>query len=312
MNKNIFPQISKTKFSIFISMMVILVFASCEKTIYLKFGEDNIKQVILSNFTAKEYLKVNISTSKQPDNFNPIDFLSDCKVDLYEDGIFRETMPFILKDTLSGLGYYTSTFKLTADKTYKIISTHPNLPTAEASEYLPIRIDSVPFNLLQHADSTNPSMLGKYTIRLKDNELLKNYYYLSTSYILLTPTVNDIGDTIYKSMRTWDLPNYNIDFPTNNHSNPSLFTDSTFNGQEKAITVSFQSRYSNYYKEISLVVELSNLGKNFYDWRVQQIKPKTDYLNEGPMERINLKSNIINGFGHFSAYNSSYITIRIK
>ena len=58
------------------------------------------------------------------------------------------------------------------------------------------------------------------------------------------------------------------------------------------------------------MVELSNLGKNYYDWYTQHLKLGTDYLNQGAMERNNTSNNIkmagaffsIQQFLYFGAY----------
>lgn len=285
---------------------------SCQKTLVLKTGIGETKQVIIANLTPNNYLMVNISKSKNPDDFTAVDFLSDCKVDLYEDAIFKETLPFVLKDTLSGLGYYTSSFKLQANKTYKIISSHPTLGTAEASEYLPPFPDIVNFALLQHADSLQPRKTGEYIIAFQDSANVSNYYFLSTFYRILRPKINNNGDTTYTHDYITNIPSYTPEIPNPTNYYRLFTTDANFDGQLKSFTVDFPSEYNSIYKEIVLIVELSNTGKNFYDWNTQQIKFGTDNLNSGQLERINLEGNIINGYGHFTASSSKYIYITIK
>ena len=296
---------------LFILMGIILLFSNCEKTLNLNYNDTEIIQVVNCNFTPDTYLKVNVSKSKRPDDNSPILFFQDCKVDVFEDGIFKETMPFILKDTLSGLGYYTSTFKLSANKTYKIISSHNGFATVEATEYLPPRAELVNFVLLQHADSVHTSLPGQYVIAFQDSIGQHNYYFLSTYYKVLKPTVNDVGDTIYKTDYIY-VPSFTADIPNTNNNTHLYTTDAKFDGQLKTLSVTFPSRYIDTFKEITLMVELSNLGKNYYDWYTQHLKLGTDYLNQGAMERNNTSNNIKNGLGHFSAYSSSFISVRIK
>lgn len=288
------------------------LFISCQKDLKLKYDIGETKQVIIANLYPNSHLEVNISKSKNPNDFSSLDFLSDCKVDVYEDGIFKETLPYILRDTSSGLGYYTSTFLLQQNKTYKIISSHNQLGTAEATEYLPPNPKLVNFALLQHADSAHPNIPGEYIIVFEDSAGIKNYYYLSTFYRILRPTVNQSGDTVYKYDYLFNIPSFTPEIPNLSNYNRSFTTDDNFDGQTKSFTIGFPSQYNNIYKEILLIIELSSTGKNYYDWNVQQIPIVTDYLNEGQLERVNLKSNIINGYGHFTANSSSYISIPIK
>lgn len=290
---------------------LLFILSACQKTLELKYDISEIKQVIIANLYPNDYLRVNISKSKHPEDFGAVDFLTDCKVDVYEDGIFRETMPFILKDTLSGFGYYTSSFILQQNKTYKIISSHSELGIAEATEYLPSKPD-IFFVLQQHADSTHPNIIGKYVIGFQDSAAWKNYYYIAAFYKILKPTINNAGDTVYKYDYIWNVPSYTPEIPNTSNYNRSFITDATFDGQLKLFSFDFPSQYNNIYKEILLIVEVSNTGKNYYDWNVQQIPLGTDYLNEGQFERVNLKSNIINGYGHFTANNSTYVAATIK
>lgn len=287
-----------------------IIFNSCQKDLILNYDSNPPKQVIIANLYNNNYLRINISKSKNPDDFNAVDFLNDCKVDVYENDVFKETLPFILKDTLSGLGYYTSTFKLKGDKTYKIISTHTTLGVAEASEYLPPTPRIVNFALLQHADSIVTSKTGKYTITFQDTANFKNYYYLSTYYDAKRAVIDSLGDTTYK-IDYFSMPSFTPEIPNVNNYWRSYFTDSTFDGQIKSFAVDFPSQYNSYYKEITLVIELSGVGKNFYDWNTQQLRYGSA-LNDGQLERVNIVGNIINGYGHFTANNSAYFTVRIK
>lgn len=295
-----------------VTVFVSLFFTACQKELKLNFDNAKIRQVIISNFTPNNYLTVNISKSKRPDDFSSVEFLNNCKVDLFENDLYKETMNFVLKDTLSGLGYYTSSFKLTQNKTYKIISTHPELGTAEATEYLPPipRIEN--FALLQHADSLQPNKRGMYILVFQDSADISNYYFLSTFYRILVPRINNSGDTVYRYDFIGNIPSYTPAIPNLNNSNRSFTTDNNFNGQLTSLTVDFQSIYKTEYKEILLIIELSNLGKNFYTWNVEQMRYDIDFWNDGQFERFNISSNIINGFGHFTANSSAYITIPIR
>ena len=135
---------------------------------------------------------------------------------------------------------------------------------------------------------------------------------MSTFYKILKRTINNAGDTVYKYDYIWNVPSYTPEIPNTSNYNRSFITDATFDGQLKFFSFDFPSQYNNIYKEILLIVEVSNTGKNYYDWNVQQIPLGTDYLNEGQFERVNLKSNIINGYGHFTANNSTYVAAIIK
>jgi hypothetical protein len=290
---------------------VIIFLSSCQKKLKINYDSLPIKQVIIGNMSPNHILKVNISKSKTPDDFNPVEFLSDCKVDIYENGTFRETMPFNLKDTLSGLGYYTTTFSLSAGKTYRIVSVHPQLGTAEATEYLPPFPGVENITLFQHAGPSQSGITGKYSITFKDSAQEKNYYYISTYYRILKPVIDEQGDTTY----VYDfifIPSHSPEISNPSDYNRLFFTDDNFDGQRKNFIIDFPSQYNDVYRSIDVVIELSNSGKNFYNWNVQQIPVGQDFLNEGQEEKSNIKSNIINGYGHFTGTSTVVTYIPIK
>ncbi|MBP6049408.1 MAG: DUF4249 family protein [Chitinophagales bacterium] len=296
---------------LFLFVCIIWTSTACQKELKLKYDIGEPKQVIIANIYPNNPLQISISKSKAPNDYSSIEFLNDCTVDLYEDGIFKETLFFILRDTLSGLGFYTSSLNVETGKTYKIISTHPTLGVAEAEEKLPENPIVTNHQLIQHADITDQSKLGKYSISFQDNAAENNYYFLATFYRILKPVIKTNGDTVYKNDYIL-VPSYFAENRNLSNFHRTYFTDETFNGLSKTIEVEFPSLYNSIYKEIELIVEFSNCGNNFYNWNIQQVPLGNDYLNEGQIERNDLKGNIKNGYGHFTASNSYYFGYRIK
>ncbi len=311
---------TKLSFVFYVKYMVLFITSglllassvSCQKELKLKYDTDAIKQVIISNFTPNNYLSVNISKSKTPDDFSSVEFLNNCTVQLYEDGIFKENMLFVLKDTLSGLGSYKSSFKLKENKTYKIISTHPTLGITSAEEYLPTLSNSLVVTLLDHADTSQPSKTGKYNITFQDEPSIQNYYTTAAYYKVLTPVIDSFGDTSYKTNFIYNIPSYTPEIPNTINYGRSYFPDITFNGQLKSYLFSFQSTYNNIYKEIYLVVEFANVGPSYFEWYYQQLPKSDQTFNDGQNERINFSTNVVNGYGHFSGFSAISRTIRIK
>ncbi len=277
----------------------------------IKYNAAAIKQVIIANLRPNEYLLINISKSKEPNDFSSVEFENNCQVSLFENDILLETLPFVLKDTLSGFGYYTSTIKLSPNKVYRIVSSSATLGTAEASEYLPPIPNALGF-LIQHADSNRQNTIGKYGILIQDSAAYSNYYFVRAFYKVLKPVSDSIGNITYKYDYINNIPSSSADIPNPADYPLSFFTDQGFDGQTKSATFDFASQYNNLYKEIIFIIEVSNTGKNFYEWNTQKINYGIDFLNEGQQERSNLKSNIINGYGHFTANSSSYFPIIIK
>ena len=308
------------KFRIIYYVILVTFFGSCQKELKLNFDSSAIKQVLIANFTANNYLYLSISKSKQPDDFNPVEFLKNNKVDLYENDVFIETLPYILKDTLSGLGYYTSSFKLRENKTYKVVSKHIELGDAIAEEYLPpYPTNSLQVTLLQHADTVQPNVRGKYMLTFQDSSNAKNYYTVAVFYKAIKVVVDSNGVSSNKTDYLYNVPSYNAEVPNYSNYYKSFFTDASFNGQLKSYVFDFSSEYDNYftdlynfYKEIFLIVEFNAAGPGHYSWYYQQLPRGDNTFNDGQNERINISSNIQNGYGHFSGFSPSYTTLRIK
>ncbi len=303
----------------FTFVFILFTFVACQKNLKLKYDNKDIKQVLVANFTPNNYLRLSISKSKFPDDFNPVEFLNNCKVDLYENNVFIETLPFVLKDTLSSLGFYTSSFSLQENKTYKIISTHELLGTTSAEEYLPPFPNSAQVSLLQHADTAHPNVKGKYMLTFQDSANAKNYYTIAVYYKGIKTETDTAGNITEKTDYLFNVPSYNAEIPNTSNYYKSFFNDANFDGQLKSFVFDFKSEYDNYfttlfslYKEIYLIVEFVNVGPGYYSWNVQQLPVGENNFNNGQNERTNISSNINNGYGHFSAWSAIYKTIRIK
>lgn len=319
---NIFTKFSfihKQQLFIFIFISTVLSTISCQKDLKLKYDNIGIKQVILANFVPNSVTRINVSKSKKPDDFNPIEFLNQNKVDLYEDGIFIETMPFILKDTLSGFGYYTSVYKLKQNKTYKVISQNDELGAAYAEEFLPTYPSNVSVQLLQYADTLHPNIKSKYSLTFQDSANARNYYYISAYYKGKRLIIDSLGDTSYKTEYLYNVPSYTAEIPNTIGYYKSFFDDKNFDGQLKTFVFDIASQYDNnmvyllhYYVEFYFEVEFANVGTGYYEWYLQQMPKNDNTFNNGQNERINFSSNIVNGYGHYSGFSPIYKTIRIK
>jgi hypothetical protein len=289
----------------------VLLFFSCQKRLDLKYDLAPVKQVIIAN-AYPDILYVNISKSKQPDDFRPIEFLDNCIVTLYEDGIYREQLQFFLKDTLSGLGYYRTATALSPGKSYRIVSQHPELGTAETTEYLPEYPALSKVELLQHADSVQTSSTGRYTFTLQDDGNRKDYYFVAAFYKVLRPVLQEDGDTVYRYDYIYNSPSYAPPVFTNPENYfRSYFTDELLNGKTMTIPCTFPSQYYGEFRESYLIIEIVAVGENYYKWYVSQLPKGIPYLNDGQFQRMNTPNNIVNGFGHFTANSSMYYTFRI-
>jgi hypothetical protein len=310
----------KQKITLCISILLLsLTNLSCQKDIKLDFGNGTIKQVIIANFYPNSILRVSISKSKNPDDYNPVEFLNNNKVELYENGSLIEIMPFILKDTLSGLGFYTSTYKLKQNKTYKVISYNEQLGTAYTEEFLPTYPTNVSVELIQHADTIHPNVRGKYSLTFQDSANAKNYYFVVAYYKARRMIVDSLGDTTYKWEYLYTVPSFTPEIPNPTSYYKSFFKDDNFDGQLKTFVFDISSQYDNtfeslfdYYIEFYFELEFASVGPGYYEWYLQQMPKNDDVFNNGQNERINFTSNIVNGFGYFAGRSSLYYTIRIK
>jgi Domain of unknown function (DUF4249) len=297
-----------------ITFILIMIFASCEKELKVNYGNVPIRQVLICNFYTGGTFQVSLSASKRPDDFSSVNFLETATVDLYEDGIYIETLPYVYRDSSTSYGFFTSVYKAVPGKTYTIrTSDAEGLPGVSATEYLPENLPLNSFWLEQYPDDSDPIRKGILSFDIDDDPLLKDQYFASVYYYVIRPKIKSNGDTVWvEEYQFSESPLSGPGYPNPSKFGRLYFTDTLFNGMNQTFVLEFPGLYNTQYKGITLIFELSHIGKNYYDYYANSVSKNSSNINAGFGEPVPEISNIENGYGHFSAQNSSYIVLRIK
>lgn len=296
-----------------IIILFTIIVLSCEKDLEIKINSNEIKQVVNGKIRENENIIIYLSKSKMFNDNSSVEFISNAVVQLYEDDIFVENMPFVIENSLNGLGYYTSTITAQENKKYKIVSTTPNLKTIEATELLlpkPVITNQI---LLQYPDSNDIYVKAKLQLTLKDSLGIKNYYFLNLYERIKYFTAINGNDT------TFDYHFYGSEYSVaelskkNTNFNRIYFDDSKFNGTIKTLNISFNGivfTQSNIVEHL-VFVEISSIGEGFYNYFLSEQENRSGVGNINK-EPISLLSNIKNGYGHFSSANTLFLSYKIK
>lgn len=295
------------------SLFVLILFCACEKELKVDYDALPPRQVLICNFYAGGTFQVSLSASKVPDDYNPVNFLENATVDLYEDGVFIETLPYSYSDSSTGYGFYLSAYKAVPGKTYSVkTSDAEGLPGVSATEYLPLTLPLTSFWLEQYPDDADPNRKGIVTFEIPDEAALGDQYYASVFYRVIRPRVRD-GDTTWVEDYVFNESPLSAPAYPNASGFPRLyFTDSRFNGQQGSFRLEFPGLVNDYYRSITFIFELSHIGRNYYDYYGANVPRNAHNINDGGSEPVPELSNIENGYGHFSGQNSSYVVLPIK
>lgn len=254
-----------------------------------------------------------LTVSKSAHIFDtPIDSIDFIKILLFKNQNFIDTISFDYTKGYYDLFQSQANYPTFNDElTIQLIT--PNQSNISASSYIPseIQIDSV-VNTVNAYYTDIGGIMSEAIFYFKDDPSTTNYYEITISRNNLID-----GEPIYRPIET------NESFITSEPHYPSvlqlnstvqinesiLFSDKSFNGQSKSISVYYMPGYTSldsiYYLNQTSVFQLRNVSKEYYDFktskRTQLISNQEDILY-GASEPSPVKSNIVNGLGLFGGF----------
>jgi hypothetical protein len=179
-------------FKIMLKVLLVAIIAGCQKDLGVELPYEGKRLVVFGLISADSIVSVKVDGTGPPTGvFLYADSVADASVELFEDGVFLETLKY------TGKGIYRSpnNFKPVTGKGYSIKVTAPGFPPAEtSSEIIPSRVqleeyilgDTIPsiftgetarrvtFTFIddaQESDFYNAIIIGQYK---------GNYTYLNT------------------------------------------------------------------------------------------------------------------------------------
>lgn len=281
----------------YIFLFIVLILISCgkERSVNITIPYDGNKIVLNSILMSDSivYARITKSASSQSVS-DSLTELSGCKVDLYENAAFRETLTETL---INNKKYYISKTKTLAPNTYSIKVSGINLKNAEGADQIPLKPSFLPFEFWKIANPPDSIKPYRMTLKLKDPASEKNYYRLR----VFPATYNSSTKryTINKNSEiSFSLDNFKDDkgffsLIDDNLAKIVYFTDDTFNGQEVTLTLSLRTTSS---ERIYVAPELVALTRQSYLYFDTQQKQENN--NNNPFaEAVIVYTNINGGYG---------------
>ncbi len=278
----------------YISLLsVVILLASCEKEITLKLGDYASKLVVNGEFNTNATVKVEVSRSipimDVADSTGYL--LMDATAKLYENNALIGNLTYVN-------GFYTMNYKPKQGKAYRVEVNRTGFNPAVAEVNLPASIVSKS----KFEDSVGIDNLGfpfgQLSIQFKDDGNTKNYYELVVRYY---------DDGIQKWFPL-DFKSNDILFLNNNKLDNGgyVFSDVSFNGQQKTILTSIESNTANGTPKFE--ISIKTFSEEYYNY----LKQLRDYNNSGffVSDPVILISNVKNGLGMVGGVYNVKDTIR--
>ena len=226
---------------------------------------------------------------------------------LYENDILKDS----LKYNTTSQTYKAAITRIEAEKTYKLLVSAPNFPTAEAISFTPslIPINSLTITRNARIDAGGRSQ-DEIRISFNDNGSTEDYYLLHIldaygSYLYCVYTNDkDVEKLVYED------PIYPDECLQGDRL---LLSDMNFNGTLKTLI---------FYTDAGLLdpqntpsgtrratVELLHINKDYYKY-TKSLNSYENAVDNPFAEPVNLYSNVKNGYGLFTTYAMAVDSIR--
>lgn len=298
---------------IFPALVLILIFASCEKKLDINLP-DSEKHIVLNGIINPDSLiKVRISKSQNVLDNSDIEYLSEADVKLFKDGEFLENL------TSTGSGYFISSINPEINAVYKLTVDYSVLNSVSTQNVLrnPVSIISVDtskhITINDYGDGyTDTAITMDFKIKLHDNANTSEFLFLSLTS--MKPVYDYNGDipylTGYEEVSEYFDSNDPVFRDGNNDftiekSSGKIFKDELFNGNDYEIEVNIQHYFSMYQPEhfdsSMFYIKLYTVSEDFYKYvKSYNLNQQSEY--DPFAQPVQVFTNIENGLGLFTGY----------
>ena len=293
-----------------LSLVVSLIYISCEKIIPFEGDVTIPKLVINSIFESDSTFKVHVSSSRSVIDTASFQNIEDAVVTIKEEnGSVIETLNHIEN------GFYKGQTFPQENQTYTLEVTHPNYSNITSSDSLPspITINSIDTSTI--VDPINGDRL-QITLNFDDPEKSQNYYLIETFSVNEYLIIENLDTTEYEvdTSQQWILL---TDEVFQNGGSPwrkqGLFNDLLFNGQNKSLELEIpyenesgsEGGFQWSWKTIGLRIYLHNISRSYYYYRIS-LELYQNASGNPFAQPVQVYSNIENGFGVFAGSQITY------
>jgi hypothetical protein len=239
-----------------------------------------------------------------------VTYINDAWVLLYENGVFLDTLRYS-----AGQQRYSAQRIAQQGKTYTIVAGAFGFETIEASAFAPLPVETISVAQVNNARTDNAGILqDDVTFTLNDPARETNFY-LTALYppggIHTFMCISTIDPVIEKPSR------YLIPFEEDCIFNDEImFTDQSFNGTLKEITISAEANRLKPQTDHSTgnvsrsFLKVYNISKDYYRYLKNTLSIEIDPEVPSLTEPVTVKGNVKNGYGLFTIFTVATDTLR--
>lgn len=298
--------------------VIVVLFASCEKTIEVDLPEYTPLLVITSNTATDSTIRVKVGKSINILNYNGMQDLNvrNAVVKLYADDKYLETLQYIDTSAFND-GHYFSSLSARPGPLYKITVTAPGFPDAEATSIAPELVNATPVRTGVVRAGEYGFVQSEISIRFKDPATAGDYYYIEIIHPMQIDTTRP--DSMF--------PGYYYGSGCINTSDPSIanlsefefeanscipttelyLSDELFNGTEKEfkffIDSAWVAPYKNKFGKTTYpLMKFHHIPESYFRFLKSNRYASDNYQNPFA-EPVNVYTNVKNGYGVFSISN---------
>ena len=284
-------------------LFILIMLASCEKEFIPEGNESKITLNCL--FDNADVIHVYVTESDPLGTWHEFISLSDSKVEILEEDIFKEEMLYVPSDTANTFGSYQSSFIPTPGKRYSLEIKHPLYNSVTVKDEMPL-VTVISSAQRVTRGNRNKGIVAVVEISFQDDINTDNFYRLNLRH-WLQAYIPEIEDTVEYESHIYFETEESVSDSIRDHGIALLFSDKDFNGEFRTLRLHYRPERYNRFIQVILHVELFTVSKAHFEYfRTLQSYWERDRSNP---EWPNVFTNVENGYGIFAG--SAVDSVRI-
>lgn len=284
---------------IFISILFIICFTSCEEYYDIDIEQEDQKVIVNSVFSNRENIEFNLYKSLPLTTFdiNTVETINNAEIWFYENN-------HLIEKITPGNDLYKSYHIPQQGNTYTTKIVVPGEDTIVAQSYIPQVVDITSVT----ADFIYEKNTCQCNIRFADPEDVDNYYIFTLQILYQqrdgTYEAYDFGHPWIYAASDFAVIEYNI-FPDGQRG--LLFSDKLIDGTEYTLNINLWKYYvvgNSPFNRCKMFFCLTSISEDLYLYAKSIVKQNNSTSNPFK-EYFNAYSNIENGLGIFGGYSMS-------
>lgn len=293
--------------------------AGCVRPLDLDVDTGPSKLAVICNFSDSQALEVVVSSTRSVLNEGAVSYVSDARVEVFEQGQFIEELEFIDSEDDMVPPRFQSQILVPKPGVLYMIQVHaPGFESVTAYSTIPPKVSidtgTVMFTMqLIEEDLLHDRADFKVSIRITDPSTDENFYHLNFYQEAYDYRINIYGDTVREQFFSLPLRVEPLDWSVPMipyfDNRGVLMKDDTFSGQ--TVTLGFQGSFRFRRNDQLLgdfIIELRSVSREYYLYHsalARQQQSGTGLF----VDPVILFNNIENGQGVFAGYSSQFFIV---